>query len=114
MQVDIKVNEFIILDKSNDHRKDSLDLSGDEAFISTNGPGNRHKKTTTKGRQVQVTWKGGSSSWKPLKDLKDDIRVQLTEYSIINIIDHELAFACCVKDVLYKRDRIVSKVKTQY
>ena len=56
----------------------------------------------------------GSTSWVPLKDLKESNPVETAEYAVANFIHEEPAFAWWVKDVLRKRDRILAKVKSRY
>ena len=52
-----------------DHLKDDSALQVGDAYYSTKtGP---KPKRTTKGWRLLVEWKDGSSSWIPLKDLKD-------------------------------------------
>ena len=56
-------------------------------------------------------WKDGSTTWNKLKDIKDSYPVQMAEYAVENRISEEPAFAWCVKFVLQKRDRIISKTQ---
>ena len=48
---------------------------------------------TEASREFLVKWKGGSSDWVMLKDLKDSYPVQLAEYCKMNNIDDEPR--CC-------------------
>jgi hypothetical protein len=68
---------------------------------------------TTKGWKLLVSWKDGSSSWVPLKDLKDSFPVEVAEYAMVNKILEEPAFAWWAKHVLCKRNRIIKKVKSR-
>ena len=52
---------------------------------------------TTRGWEVFVSWKDGSSDWISLKDLKDSYPVQLAEYAIASGISDEPAFAWWVR-----------------
>ena len=113
-QVDDEGNEFILLDEITDHRKDDTALTEEESLLPQSGANNQHRKHTTKGWQLCVTWKDGSSSWEPLKDLKESNPVQVSEYALINKISDEPAFIWWVKEVLRRRDRILSKVKSRY
>lgn len=71
-------------------------------------------KRTTKGWKLLVQWRDGTSTWTPLKDLKESNPVQVAEYAMANQILSEPAFAWWVKDVLRRRDRIIAKVKSKY
>ena len=57
-------------------------------------------KPTTKGWELLVSWKDGSSSWVKLKDLKNSNPVEVAEYAVANRIQEEPAFAWWVKSVL--------------
>ena len=61
-----------------------------------------------------MEWKAGYSSWIPLKDLKAYNAVELAKYAAGNRLDMEPAFKWCVRDVLRRRNRIISKVKAKY
>ena len=61
-----------------------------------------------------IRWKYGSTTWVPLKDMKESYPVQLSEYAVLTRIQEEPAFAWRVPPVLWKRNRIVAKVKSKY
>eukprot|EP00978_Attheya_sp_CCMP212_P037515 scaffold177612_cov55-Attheya_sp.AAC.3 len=69
---------------------------------------------TTKGWEICVQWKDGSTDWIALKDLKESYLVELAEYAINSKIDDEPAFAWWVPYTMKKRDQIISKVKSKY
>jgi hypothetical protein len=109
-QVDDEGRRYAILSEIVDHRKDGNAVSADDAFI----PGTRHRKRTTRGWQLLVEWKDGSSDWVPLADMKESYPVQVAEYAVGNQIASEPAFAWWVRHVLRRRDRIIKKVRTRY
>jgi len=61
-----------------------------------------------------VQWKEGTTEWIKLKDMKESYPVQVAEYAVANKIAEEPAFKWWVSDVLRKRNRIISKVKSRY
>ena len=61
-----------------------------------------------------VRWKGGSTTWVPLKDIKESYPVHVNEYPVLKPIQEEPACALWVPHVLQKRKQIVSKVKSKY
>ena len=65
----------------------------------------------TKGWEVFVRWKNGSTTWEKLSYFKEFYPVQTAEYSVTNDIDTEPAFNYWVPDILKKRDIIISLVK---
>ena len=53
--------------------------------------GNRTAKKTTRGWELCVEWKDGTSNWVKLKDLKDSNPVELAEYAVANAVRTESA-----------------------
>ena len=112
-QVDDEGNRHVLFQEIIDHRVDGTEVKHDDAFIISKN-GGRRRRETTKGWEVLVQWKDGSSSWEKLKDLKESYPIQLAEYSHRSQISQEPAFAWWVPHVLKKRNRIISKVKSKY
>ena len=69
---------------------------------------------TTKGWKLLCSWKDGSSSWVPLKDLKESNPIEVAEYAVANKISEEPAFIWWVRSFLRKRDRIIKKVNKRH
>ena len=111
-QIDDQGNSFLLLDEIQDHRKDGTALTEQDAYVYRGH--NKHRKPTTKGWELLVAWKDGSSSWMKLKDVKDSNPVEVAEHAVANRIQDEPAFAWWVKPVLRRRNRIISKVKKKY
>jgi hypothetical protein len=97
-----------------DHRTNRHALSKDDGFTVSGQTGVRRPKITTRGWELCVEWKDGTSTWVPFKDLKESNPVEIAEYAIANQIAEEPAFAWWVSSVLRKRERIIAKVKTRY
>ena len=112
-QVDDEGHRFVLLDCIVDHRVDGTELRKENAFIQSSN-GGRRRKETTKGWDILLQWKDGSTTWEKLKDVKNSYPVQLAEYACSSRIDSEPAFAWWLPHVLKKRNRIVSKVKSKY
>jgi hypothetical protein len=112
-QCDSEGRQFQLFTEISDHKKDASAISKDDGFtISHNG--NKIPKKTTRGWKFNVEWKDGTSSWVPLKEIKASNPIELAEYAVANGIAEEPAMAWWVKDVLKKRNRIISKVKSRY
>ena len=112
-QVDEEGNSFAIMSEIVDHKKDGTAVAKDDGLEVTRD-GTHRPKRTTRGWKMLVTWKDGSSTWVPLKDLKESHPVQVAEYALANKIMEEPAFAWWVRHVLKKRNRIIRKVKSRY
>lgn len=111
-QVDDYGQTHVIFDSIVDHKKSDDAIGIEDGYVEVNG--RRHPKRTTKGWKLGVLWKDGSTSWVPLKDLKESHPIQVAEYAVAKEIAHEPAFAWWVKSVLRRRNRIISVAKTRY
>ena len=58
-----------------------------------------------------MEWREGTSSWIPLKILKESNRIEVFEYAVAHGIDKKPAFAWWVGHTLKKRDRIIKHVQ---
>lgn len=114
-QVDETGNRFLLLKDIIDHEKDSTALSQNEAeVINLNGSRNPAIKFTTKGWKFCCQWTDGSTSWEPLRNLKESNPIELAEYAEARNLLNEPAFVWWAKDVLRRRRRIIQKVKSRY
>jgi hypothetical protein len=112
-QVNEEGNRHVILDEIIDHRKDGHAVTMDNAFISYSH-GVKLRRETTKGWQLLLQWKDGSTNWVTLKNVKNSHPVQAAEYTVGNKIATELAFAWWVPYTIKKRNQILSKIKSRY
>ncbi|KAL7551098.1 hypothetical protein ACHAWF_014292 [Thalassiosira exigua] len=69
-QVDDEAREILRFADIIDHRKDLTALTKENGFIKVKGGGSKCIKTT-KGWELLVEWKDGTSSWLPLRDAKE-------------------------------------------
>ena len=114
-QVDTEDNEYILLQEICDHWKDGLAVAKDDMFVQhTRGGSNAVHRRTTKGWQLLVQWKDGSTSWTPLKDLKESNPIEEVEYAVANKIANEPAFIWWAKDVLRKHNQMIAKLRSRY
>ena len=98
---------------SNNQSKDDRVKKGDVDEYDVSYNGNKLFKRTTKGWELCILWKDGSTSWESLKDIKDSNPVELAEYAVAHEIHNEPAFRWWVHHTLRKRDRIIKKVKAR-
>ena len=112
-QVDEEGNRHVLMDEIVDHRTDGTAVTQQEAFVTTK-TGTRRRRQTTKGWEILVRWKDGSTTWVALKDMKEEYPVQVAEYAVQSKISMEPAFAWWCPWVLKKRNRIIGKVKSKY
>jgi hypothetical protein len=102
-QIDTDGRQYQIVDEIVDHRTNGHAVSVDDAFI-TDKYGNSHRRKTTRGWELSVLWKGGTTSWVSLADLKDSHPLEVAEYAVANKIVEQPAFAWWAKNVLKRRD----------
>lgn len=107
-QVDDEGHRQMMLEEIEDHRKTSDAIKKDENDARST------KIITTKGWELLIRWKNGSTDWVKLKDLKDAYPVQLTDYAIKNKLQDEPAFAWWLPFANKKRRAILKKIKTKY
>ena len=111
--VDEEGHRHLLLDSIVGYRKTADAVNKNDAYVkSSNGVSRR--KETTKGYEINVLWKDGTTTWSKMKDVKDSYPVQLAEFAIENKINEEPAFAWWVPFVIKKKARIISKIKSKY
>ena len=113
-QIDEEGNRHILLeDIIIDHWQSNSAINKEDAFIMMKN-GVKRRCETTQGWHMLCQWKDGSTSWDALKDAKHSYPVLVAEYAIANQIDEEPAFAWWVGNLIRKRNRILSKIKSKY
>ena len=112
-QVDSEGHHYQLLQEITDHMKYKSSIPISDGIIRLCN-GNMVPKKATRGWDLLVEWKDGSSSWIPLKNLKASNPVELAKYAAGNRLDVEPAFKWWVRDVLRRRNRIIAKVNDKY
>ena len=113
VQVEEQGHRHVIMDEIIDLRTDRTQVIKGNVFVTLRS-GATWRKDTTKGWQVLVQCKYGSTTQNDLKYVIDLYPVQLAEYSIENGYSDEPAFDGWVKFVMKKHDRKFSNVKSKY
>ena len=112
-QVDSEGRRQLLLQEIIDHRKSEDAFTKDDGWIMTSS-GRRRRRITTKGWEMKLSWKDGTSSWIPMSEVKESNPVELAEYAVTARIDKEPAFAWWVHTTLKRRNKIIKKVKGKY
>jgi len=99
------------LDKILDHRKNKDAISKSDGYFYSH-TGQRRNKVTTAGWDLEVQWRDGSTSWLPLKVLKETVPLLIAEYAKANNIMNEPAFRWWATHVLKKSTHIVQAMKS--
>jgi hypothetical protein len=80
-QVDQEGNRHVIFNDIIAHRSTDEAVKDEDSFYIT-ASGMKRRKTTTKGWEICISWKDGSTNWLPLKNVNDSYPVQLAEYAV--------------------------------
>ena len=112
-QVDGEGNRQELMKEIIDSRTNGQEVKQQDTFI-TMRTGTKRRRETTKGWEILIEWKDGSTNWVSLKDVKESYPVQLAEFAISNHIAEEPAFAWWIPFVIKKRNCILAKVKSKY
>jgi Reverse transcriptase (RNA-dependent DNA polymerase) len=108
-QVDSEGRVHRMIEEIVEHKKTKGALTQEE-FEQRKG----QKRQTTKGWKICIKWKDGSLSWERMVEIKEGYPIELAEYVVANNLQHEPAFSWWVPEVLKRRQRLISKVKTRY
>jgi hypothetical protein len=107
-QCDTEGNQFLLMEAVLDHRATEAAVAlGDDTFQWN---GKTHLKRTTRGWELCVQWRDGTTTWERLAELKESNPVEVAEYSVAASIDNMPAFKWWVPYTLKKRKRIIAAV----
>ena len=111
-QCDPSGNQYVLFDSIVDYRRSTTALTkADQRVVKADG--RTFMRRSTKGWQLCVQWKDGSTSWQKLSDLKETHSLECAEYAVSQDVIDEPAFNWWAPWVLKKRHQIISKVKTR-
>jgi hypothetical protein len=114
-QVDVDGNRFLLLKEIIDHKTDATALSKSDAMVmNVNGSRNPTHRFTTKGWSLLCQWADGSTSWEPLRNLRESNPIELAQYTEAHGLLEEPAFPWWAKDALRRSKRIIKKIKSNY
>ena len=85
-------NRQVLMNEIIDYQTNGTELKQQDAFITTK-TGTKHRRETTKGWELLIEWKDGSTNWVSLKDIKESYPVQVAEFALATCISMEPAFA---------------------
>jgi hypothetical protein len=109
-QCDVDGNQHQLLDAIINHKTDGQAVQRPDGFVVVNG--RKHMRKSTKGWQLCIQWKDGSTSWERLADLKESLNpIEAAECSVTRGINIKPTFAWWVDHTLKKRDRVISAAK---
>jgi hypothetical protein len=112
-QLDEEGCRFLIVDEIIDHTMEGSAVAPDNMYYMYKH-GVKQMRRKTKGWSLLLQWRDGSTTWLPLKDLKESNPIEVAKYAVANKLLHYSAFAWWVPEVLQKCDCIISAVKTRY
>ena len=101
-KVDQEGNIFVLIDSIINTRTNRTQTLQKDAFVIPKS-GTKRRKNTTKGWEVCIRWKDGSTTWNKLRYIKDSYTVKMVEYAVENRMLEEPAFTWWTENVLNKR-----------
>jgi len=110
-QLNSNGERYLIMEETIDHKMDHNAIKIEDKYIQNGSNLTLHH--TTKGWYLKVLWKDGTTSWEPLKDLKESNPIQVADYAIANNIVEEAAFAWWVPYTMKKRLYIMASIKAR-
>jgi hypothetical protein len=108
-QCDIDGNQCQLLEATIDHESDKHAVQRADGYVVVNG--RKHMRKSTKGWELCIQWKDGSTSWERLANVKESNPIEVAAHSVARGIESEPAFAWWVEFTLKKRDRIISAIR---
>ena len=105
-------NQYLLLKAIVDSRTDksAIPISGKYSTLN----GKRFLVKSTKGWQLCIQWRDGTSTWENLSTMKESNPIEVAEFAVSQGIDHEPAFAWWVNYTIKKRDKIIAAVNARY
>jgi hypothetical protein len=111
-QCDIEGRQYNIMEGIIDHKTDGHAVEPADMYIKH---GSKKKvRKTTKGWNLCVEWKDGTTSWERLADLKERNPVEVAEYAATKSLLDTSDFVWWDPHVLKKRTRIIAAVTKRY
>jgi hypothetical protein len=95
-----------------DHKTDGHAVEPADMYI--NHGSNKKVRKTTKGWNLCVEWKDGTTRWERLLDLKESNPVESAEYAAAKSLLDTPAFVWCAPHVIKKRRRSIATVTKRY
>ena len=112
-QVDEHGHKHRMMEEIGGHRKLDDAVPIEDAFYET-AQGNKRRRMTTRGWELYVTWKDGSSNFIPLREMKEFFPIETAMYARDHGLADQPAFVWWVDQVLKKKQRFMKKVKSKY
>ena len=79
-QVDQEGHRQLLMDEIIDNRSDNTAIPIEDGYHKNTANNTIRKEITTRGWEICVQWKDGSTDWVALKDLKDAYPTELARY----------------------------------
>ena len=107
--VDDNGQTSMILEDIIGHRFNPDCISESDGWYTT-PQGSKRRKITTHGCDINVQWSDGTSTWIPLKDMKEANPLEVAEYATQNSIDKHPVFAWWVPQTIRRKERIIKQI----
>ena len=108
LQVDQEGHRQLLIDEIIDHRRLTDAIPKEHGTYLTSS-GARRKKQTTRGWELCIQWRDGSSNWVALKDIMNSFPIEAAEYTVNNQLQDEPAFSWWVPHTIKERKSTCGK-----
>ena len=111
-QCNIEGNQTLLMHAITDYKKVGHAITHADQYINVDGQ--QHHRKTTKGWHLCIQWKGGTTSWEQLADVKESNSVYVAKHVVAQGIDNKPAFALWVPHMLSKQNWIYAAVTMRF
>jgi hypothetical protein len=111
-QCDIEGRQYNLMEDIADHKTDGHAVKPADMYIKHGS--NKKVRKTTKGWNLCVEWKDGTTSWDRLADIKESNPVEVAEYAASKSLLDTTDFVWWAPHVLKKRSRSIAAVTKRY
>ena len=108
--VDENDHAELFLDDIIDHQVNGNTVPKQDGWVRSSNSASK-RVITTRGWDLKILWKDDTSTWIPLKDIKEVNPVEVAEYAVRANIANEPAFACWVNGTIKRCNKIIKKVR---
>jgi Reverse transcriptase (RNA-dependent DNA polymerase) len=112
-QVDSEGNQYRLFREIINHRRNKNAVDKADQFRITTDGKRVHKKSVV-GWDMEIEWRDGTTSWLPLKEVKETNAVEVARYAKDNNIIDEPAFVWWAPHVLKKMTRLIKLSKSRH
>jgi len=106
--VDNEGREMTLFKSILDHRCDATKVTPKQEVWIVSSNGNHIPWHTMRSWDLCVKWSDSTTSWKPVKDLKDSNGIEVAEYAVLHNLSEDPASSWWVWDIVKRQNRFIA------